>query len=265
MSASSYAAGRPAPRPALRLRLRLRGWCAQLALFAAAYAVYGLSRYVVVGDLATAQDHARWIVDLQRALGVDVERDVQRALDAGAVRWLLNNVYLAAQLVVVPGTLVALYRRAPRVYRALRDTVLATWLLAVPVYALFPVAPPRLAEMGFVDTITAGGAVALDSRLTTSLYNPIAAVPSLHAGFALAVSVALVVVARRPLTRALCALWAPLIALAVVATGNHFVFDIAAGLVASAAGYGVTLWLAARSASGPRRPSPALGARLAGA
>ncbi len=233
MSTSSYAAGRPAPRPAIRLR----PWQAQLALFAAAYVVYGLSRYVVVGDLDTAQEHARWIVGLQGALGLNVERDVQRALDGSAVRWVLNNVYLAAQLVVVPGTLVALFRRAPRVYRALRDTVLATWLLAVPVYALFPVAPPRLADVGLDDTITAHGTLALDSRLTTALYNPIAAVPSLHAGFALAVSVALVAVARRGLVRVLAALWAPLVALTVVATGNHFLFDIAAGLAAVSVGY----------------------------
>src|SRR3712207_8338101 len=95
--------------------------------------------------------------------------------------------------------------------------------------------------MGFVDTITAGGAISLDSRLTTALYNPIAAVPSLHAGFALAVSVALVAVARRGWVRAPAALWAPLVALTVVATGNHFLFAIAAGLVAVAAGYGAGL------------------------
>ncbi len=252
----------PHPDPSA-LRRALQDWRGQVLLFLAAYAVYGLSRFVVIGDLTTAQGHARWIVGLQEDLGLNVELSVQDALDAAAVVWVLNTLYLAAQLVVVPVALVLLYRRAPAVYRALRNTVIATWLVAIPVYALFPVAPPRLADMGFVDTITAGGAVALDSRLTTSLYNPIAAVPSLHAGFALAVSVALVTVARRPLTRTLAALWAPLIALTVVATGNHFVFDIAAGVVASAAGYGVTLWFQARSSSRPRRSQPPLGARLA--
>jgi membrane-associated phospholipid phosphatase len=42
---------------------------------------------------------------------------------------------------------------------------------------------------------------------------------------------------RHPVARALALLWGPTIALAVVATGNHFVFDIAAGLVASVLGY----------------------------
>jgi hypothetical protein len=34
------------------------------------------------------------------------------------------------------------------IYRALRNTVIATWLIAVPIFALFPVAPPRLAGIG---------------------------------------------------------------------------------------------------------------------
>jgi hypothetical protein len=34
-------------------------------------------------------------------------------------------------------------------------------------------------------------------------------------------------------------LWGPTVALAVVATGNHYVFDIAAGMVAAALGYGL--------------------------
>jgi len=52
-------------------------------------------------------------------------------------------------------------------------------------------------------------------------------------------------------------LWGPAIGLAVVATGNHFVFDIAAGLVASAAGY-VAGRLMARGGAPRPRPVPAL-------
>ena len=112
---------------------------------------------------------------------------------------MLNNLYLAAQLIVVPGTLIWLYRRNHELYVKLRNTVLATWLIAMPIYALFPVAPPRLADIGMLDTITSGGGVRLDSALTTSFYNPLAAVPSLHAGFALAVGVALGRLVPQPL------------------------------------------------------------------
>jgi membrane-associated phospholipid phosphatase len=129
-----------------------------------------------------------------------------------------------------------LYRRSRKHYVLLRNTVLATWLISLPIYAFFPVAPPRLADIGLVDTITTQTGVALDSKLTTSFYNELAAVPSLHAGFAAAVSVALAGAARRRITQLVALLWAPTVMLAVVATGNHFVTDIAAGLVVTALG-----------------------------
>jgi membrane-associated phospholipid phosphatase len=207
----------------------------QLALFLAAYLVYDLGRWVAHGDLGPATDHAHWVLDLERSLGVAVERSVQRALDTGPVMWLLSNVYLAAQLAVLPGSLVYLYRRAPAIYRRLRDTVLATWLIAVPIYAAFPVAPPRLAGIGMSDAVSHQAAVELTGR-STLFYNELAAVPSLHCGFAVAIGIALAAAARRRIAKALCLLWGPLVCLAVVATGNHYVFDIAAGLLVSALG-----------------------------
>jgi len=69
------------------------------------------------------------------------------------------------------------------------------------------------------------------------MYNEYAAVPSLHAGFAVAVSFALAAMATRRRWKVAAWLWAPTIALAVVATGNHFVTDIAAGVVVTVVGY----------------------------
>jgi membrane-associated phospholipid phosphatase len=229
----------------------------ELFMFLGAYLVYSASRYVSVGDLDTAVGHAEWIVSLERSLSVNVESAVQTGLAGGWVIWVLNQMYLAAQLIVVPGTLILLYKLNRAVYVKLRNTVLATWLIAMPIYALYPTAPPRLAGMGMVDTITAGGGVRLDSSLTTSFYNPLAAVPSLHAGFALAVSVALFMAFRPRWAKALALTWAPLIGLAVVATGNHFVFDIAAGVVVTVAGY-VAGNAVDRKMAGRRRWRPAL-------
>jgi membrane-associated phospholipid phosphatase len=212
------------------------GWRRQLALFGAAYVVYNLARWVFAGDLAPAQEHARWIVELERAAGVAVEGSVQRTLDTGAASWLLSNVYLAAQFVVVPGALIWFYRRRPQVYRGLRNTLLATWLIAVPIFAVFPVAPPRLADMGMVDTVSQQAGVALTGR-STIFYNQLAAVPSLHVGFAVAVGVAFAVALRWRWAKALALLWGPLVSLSVVATGNHYFFDIAAGLVVTGLGF----------------------------
>jgi membrane-associated phospholipid phosphatase len=142
--------------------------------------------------------------------------------------------------VVVPGALIWLYRAAPALHRRLRNTIVATWMIAVPIYAMSPVAPPPLAAVGITHTISHQSGVTLNSRLSTALYNPLAAVPSLHAGFALAVAVALAFALRPRWAKALALAWAPLVALAVVATGNHYFFDIAAGVAVTALGYALT-------------------------
>ena len=64
--------------------------------------------------------------------------------------------------------------------------------------------------------------------------------PSLHVGFAFAVGIAAAAALRAPGAKALALLWGPLVSLAVVVTGNHYLFDIAAGLVVTAIGYAIT-------------------------
>jgi hypothetical protein len=170
---------------------------------------------------------------------------------------VLNHLYLAAQLLVVPGALVFLYHRSRPIYERLRNTILATWVLSIPIYAAFPVAPPRLADSGLVDTITTQTGLSLDSSLTTSFYNELAAVPSLHVGFAVIIGMAVAAAVRNPVVKVGWLLWGPIIGLAVVATGNHYVFDIAAGVVAAGLGY---LLGAAVARMTPRSPvrEPAL-------
>ena len=229
-----------------------KGWRRELSVFLGVYLVYNIARWAFVGDLPTAREHARWIVDLEQSAGFAVERSVQRAFDAAAPAELLSAVYLAAQFVVLPGALVWLYRRSPEHYRGLRNTVVATWLMAVPIFALFPVAPPRLAGLGFIDMVSQQPGVGLTGR-STIFYNPLAAVPSLHVGFAVAVSLALAGALRHRLSRALALSWGPLVALAVVATGNHYVFDIAVGLAVTALGFA-----AGRATARGRGPRTAL-------
>ena len=178
--------------------------------------------------------------------------------------WLLNHLYLAAQLVVLPGALIFLWHRSKPMYERLRNTILATWVLSIPIYAAFPVAPPRLADSGLVDTITTQTGLSLDSSLTTSFYNELAAVPSLHVGFAVVIGMAVAAAVRNPVVKFAWLLWGPVIGLAVVATGNHYVFDIAAGVVAAGLGYLLGAAVARMTPSSPL-PQPAPSAAAASA
>jgi hypothetical protein len=230
---------------------------AQLGIFLFAYLLYSAARFVTIGDLSVAQANADWIMNLEDTLSLGFESSVQQALTGTVWIWLLNHLYLAAQLVVLPGALIFLWHRSKPMYERLRNTILATWVLSIPIYAAFPVAPPRLADSGLVDTITTQTGLSLDSSLTTSFYNELAAVPSLHVGFAVIIGMAVAAAVRNPVVKAGWLLWGPIIGLAVVATGNHYVFDIAAGVVAAGLGY---LLGAAVARMTPRSPvrEPAL-------
>ncbi len=242
--------------PAFRLSPLSPAARMQIGLFLLAYLLYSAARFVTIGDLGVAEANAHWIVALEHHLHVASEASVQRGLSGTWAIWILNHLYLAAQLIVLPGALVFLYHRSRPIYAQLRNTILATWLISIPIYAAFPVAPPRLADIGLVDTITSQTGFSLTGKLTTSFYNELAAVPSLHVGFAVAIGIAVARSLHNPLLKLLALLWGPTIALAVLATGNHFVFDVVAGIFASAAGYGLGALAARVSAQAFSKEAP---------
>src|SRR3954463_223780 len=113
--------------------------------------------------------------------------------------------------------------------------------LALGVYLIYVTArwtaPPRLAHLGITDTVSTGTAVQLTSKSTTLFFNPFAAMPSLHVGFAFAIGLGLAATARGPLLRLIALAWGPAILLTVVVTGNHFVLDAAAGLAVTGSAF----------------------------
>lgn len=119
-----------------------------------------------------------------------------------------------------------------------------------------PAAPPRLANLGFADTVSTHTGLNLSSDLLGSLYNPIAAVPSLHFGYSLIVGVAVAQLASRRSLRLAGAAYPALMLLIIVATGNHFLFDAAAGGLVVVAGRLVAARLRAPATTPVRLVTP---------
>jgi hypothetical protein len=134
--------------------------------------------------------------------------------------------------------MVWVHRRRRHAFPIVRTTLIASTALALVGYVLYPAAPPRLTnDLGFADTVSSATGLNLSSDLLGSLYNPIAAVPSLHFGYALIVGVALAHLARTRTMRWIGASYPLAMLLIIVATGNHFFFDAFAGGIVVAAGY----------------------------
>jgi membrane-associated phospholipid phosphatase len=122
---------------------------------------------------------------------------------------------------------------------------------------VFPTAPPRLAGVGLEDTLHALSGIDIGSPDSSALSNPVAAVPSLHAAYALGVGVGLIVFGRLLVVRLAGALYPPLVVLTIVVTGNHFFFDAIAGTGVLAAGFLVAWRLHSARNQQRRRPTRA--------
>ncbi len=220
---------------------RLRGWLSvrhslglEAALVVTLYGVYELARGLVVVNTREADRHADQLVALERSLHLFVEGRVQHAADAlPGLAGLLGVSYLTLHLAVTAVVLLWLHRRRPTAFPFVRTTLLVASALALVGFLAYPTAPPRLAGIGIADTVSSGH-VNLNHGLVSSLYNPYAAVPSMHVGYALIVATSLLRYGRRRLVRSLAAVYPAFVLLVVVATGNHFFVDAAAGALVAA-------------------------------
>jgi membrane-associated phospholipid phosphatase len=104
----------------------------------------------------------------------------------------------------------------------------------------FPTAPPRLANVGLEDTLRRLSNIDIGSQATKSYSNPVAAVPSLHAGWAVGVMIGVLRYSCNRAIRVLAVLYPIAVILTIVVTGNHFLFDAVAGILVMAIGFMVS-------------------------
>jgi len=213
--------------------------------------------------LSLALSHARGILDLERSLHVDPELSLDRWL-AGhhTLGLILSDYYDNAHFVVTLGLLGYLWWRRADIYRPLRNVLVLTNVLAFVVFWRYPVAPPRMLP-GFTDVVAASGAFgSWHTGALASQANQLAAVPSLHIAWAGWCTLVVWRLTTRRWLRAIAVLYPCLTGLAVLCTGNHFLFDILTGLLTLAVSalimrIATAWWQRSRWRGGPGRPSTA--------
>jgi hypothetical protein len=226
----------------------------QVAIVVGGLAAYELVRIASRPDWPLADANAHRVWDAERALHLAVERNVQDALLH--VPWLLVALaafYLLGHFALTGAFLVWLYRRSRAEFGRLRDALLLATAVALVLHRAFPTAPPRLAGVGVGDSLRQLLGIDIGSPAHAALSNPVAAVPSLHAGYAAGIGIVLWRVRRRVLALA----YPAAVVVTIVATGNHFVLDAAAGVALVGVAYalqpGVTrlYWASRRGVEQP--------------
>lgn len=195
-----------------------------------ALALYVAVRAIIALHTGRAYANAHELIRFERAIGLFHEPAMQRWLEGiGWLDQIFDEIYIFGLWPVVIATLIWLLRCHRRQYFVYRNALLLSGAIGLVIFLLYPVAPPRfLPGYGFVDTVTLHTHA---YRLTEppSVTNMYAAMPSLHVGWNLLMSIAIVRHARRWSIRA-SAVAMPLVLYAsTVVTANHLLIDGIAG------------------------------------
>ncbi len=230
------ASARPVERPIRRAARWIGEPVAQLLLvLTAALTYFGVRGFTEAGR-DTAVAHARSVVTFERHLGFDAEAWLQhRTVDHHAIVTVMNWIYIWGHWPVIVATLVWLHREQRDTYRLLRNAMFISGAIGLAVFATYPVAPPRLADLGFVDTVTEHSN-SYRVLQPPALVNKYAALPSLHVGWNFLVGVIVSGQTSRRWLRRIALLSPLLMFTAVVLTGNHYIIDGIIGVAVASVG-----------------------------
>ena len=197
--------------------------------------------YDAISNLAplrksTAIDDAEDIWHVERILHIDPESSLNHWLASHhTVGLLVSDYYDNAHFVVTLGVVGWLWWRHHEAYRPLRNALVLTNVIGFVVFWRYPTAPPRLVPGGHIVDVAAAtraiGSWHSGTLATVGNANELASMPSLHIAWAVWSAWAVwQVLPRRKATLAVF-LYPVATTYAVLATGNHFLLDVLAGVV----------------------------------
>lgn len=237
----------------------LRHVLRELLLVATMFAAYQAGRALASGQRERAFENARLLRQFEKAVHLPAEASLQELFAHPAIYHLANVYYVLMHFPVALAFLAwGFWRRPPSEYRWARNLMAVQTAAALVIHVLVPMAPPRMfPQWGFVDTMSTYGPSVYDGA-GGEVSNQLAAMPSLHIGWAVLVAY---VVSRTTRRRgiwlaALCWVHATATVVVVVITGNHWWIDGAAS-VALLAGASIVIGRVAvlrRRSATRRRP-----------
>jgi membrane-associated phospholipid phosphatase len=195
--------------------------------------VYDLINNLAPLRLRSALAHGWGVLHLERSLGLDPELTLNRWLTAHhTLGLMLSDYYDNAHFVVTLGLLGWLWYRRADIYRPLRNTLVAINVIGLAVFWLYPTAPPRLlAGSGFDDVVASTHALGgWHTGTLAAAANQFAAMPSLHMAWAVWCSLVMWRLSPRRWVRCAAVIYPCLTCVAVLATGNHYLLDVLAGV-----------------------------------
>jgi membrane-associated phospholipid phosphatase len=203
----------------------------QLAIWFGFLFAYRYTRGVADRDAFQAFQNGLRVADFEHRITGLWELSLQSFVaSSNVLREATSLTYWHSQFTVLGLVLLWVYLRRNDHFVPLRNTILLANVIGLIGFVLMPTAPPWMfPHMGFVDGVNH------QSALLQTLGNSYAAMPSLHAADALIVGWFMVVTSRTLWAKALWALWPLWVWFCVIATANHYLLDVLAGIAVALA------------------------------
>lgn len=201
----------------------------EVPIIAISVVAYFLVRGLTEGSEAVAQANAADLIHLEKHLGLHWEPWAQGLiLDRDGLVTLVDTIYIWGHWPVIAISALWLFFRRPRTYFLLRNAFLISGAIGLVIFTFYPLAPPRLADIDVVDTVT------LYSRAYRVLQPPAfvnqyAAMPSLHFGWNMLIGGGLAKESPYLPVRIFGWVMPTAMLFAVVLTANHYILDVIAG------------------------------------
>lgn len=216
--------------------LRVPSAAIEVGIVILLYIGYAAARSLVAADPSTAIRHAHELLRLERVMHVDVELSANLALQSVPVLAVIASYWYALlHYLVTPLVLIWAYRVDKERYRHARNVLVSGSVIGFVMFTLVPMAPPRMLP-GYVDTLASTAAHgwwstnASAPRGLGSLTNELAAMPSLHVGWALWCAWVVIGISAGRTVRTLAIAYALATTVVVIASANHYVLDAVAGV-----------------------------------
>jgi membrane-associated phospholipid phosphatase len=239
---SRTAETRALPRARCAEQPRTGSLIREASLIVALYLGYVSARLLANGDVLAARHHAEEILHVERWLHLDFEAATNTVFSSTV--WLAAPAsywYAALHYLVTPTVLIWLFLRHRQHYNQARTGLVLTSAIGLVGFLLYPTAPPRLVA-GYVDTLARyddigwWSAHASAPRGFGQFTNELAAMPSLHCGWALWVAWAVLRIDTARWLKISAVGYAAGTAAVVVVTGNHWTLDVFVGWAVAVVG-----------------------------
>jgi hypothetical protein len=214
-----------------RVLFRPGSWRREVLFLGLLYMVYEWVRGVAPERKGLAFANAERLQQFEQWLRIDIEWwSNQLLVDRVWLANLCSAYYQLAHEAVAAVVLAWLWHRHRHAYPALRSTLVAMTLASLLMYWLVPLAPPRLAQRGFVDTMHVNPVLFAGMDSVTGWVNLYAAMPSVHVAWATWCALAFTL-ASRSSRRWLSWAYPTATSCVVLGTGNHYLLDIVVGVL----------------------------------